>query len=66
MKPRLLCKRTKKNCLFKVIIPVLEHGKVHFGTGRVSVLKSMCINTPISLINTSMLPAGHFAPSWVV
>ena len=26
---------------FEVIIPVLEHGKLHFGSGRLSVLNIM-------------------------
>ena len=26
---------------FEVIIPLLEHSKLHFGSGRVSVLKIM-------------------------
>ena len=36
----------------EVIIPVLEHGKLHFGSGRVSVLKIMikiAISTGASL-----------------
>ena len=40
---RLQWKRTTKSS--EVIIPVLEHIKLHFGTGRVSVLEIM-INHP--------------------
>ena len=40
----------------EVIIPILQNVKLHFGTVRISVLKSM-IKHP----NQS---AGDFAPSW--
>ena len=34
-------KRTNHNKSSEVLIPVLKHGKLHFGSGHVSVLKIM-------------------------